>query len=317
MTPATRLPNLLLLLSTILFVAATAKADTDSQAAGGQLVIVSESNCPSAEAVREALAGLRPGEEWPALSVTIRATLPMVEVEIGPQKTAPRQLIIGPDCAERATAVALVISTWTGDLPIEAAGTPVLRPATSASPLAKEPETVIAKSDSRKSEIGVGLLATTVGGIAPGGRLEFAQMKRGNGFGWQTDMTIPAARHVNVGGGSTRWMRLSAGIALDARWATGRFFLDGQLGGVAALTYAWGQGYVANQSDRSPTWGLDAAIRAGLPWGRSRLWLDLRAVRWLREQTVQIDPATTGIASTVSLPSWDAQGSIGISYIFQ
>jgi hypothetical protein len=112
-------------------------------------------------------------------------------------------------------------------------------------------------------------------------------------------------------------MRVSAGAALDARWAMRRFFLDGEVGGVAALTYAWGQGYVANQSDWSPTWGLGAGIRAGAPWGRIRLWLDLRAVRWLREQSVQIDPVTTGMATAANLPSWDAQGAIGISYVFQ
>jgi hypothetical protein len=96
-----------------------------------------------------------------------------------------------------------------------------------------------------------------------------------------------------------------------------RFFLDGELGGVAALTYAWGQGYATNQSDWSPTWGLGAGIRAGILWGRTRLWLDLRVVRWLREQSVQIDPVTTGTATAANLPSWDAQAAIGISYAFQ
>jgi hypothetical protein len=86
---------------------------------------------------------------------------------------------------------------------------------------------------------------------------------------------------------------------------------------VAALTYAWGQGYVANQSDWSPTWGLVAGIRAGVPWGRIRLWIDTRALKWLREQSVQIDPITTGTPIATQLPSWDAQGVIGISYIFQ
>ena len=112
-------------------------------------------------------------------------------------------------------------------------------------------------------------------------------------------------------------MRISAGVALDARWAMRRLFLDGELGGVAALTYAWGQGYATNQSDWSPTWGLGAGIRAGILWGRTRLWLDLRVVRWLREQSVQIDPVTTGNATTTQLPSWDVQAAMGVSYIFQ
>jgi hypothetical protein len=302
-----------------IFVVGKAEAGPDVPPADGVLVIVSDSNCPSAEAVREALVGLRPVGQWPALSVAIRATSQLLVVEIGPQKTNPRQLALGPDCAARATAVALVISTWTGDLPVEAAGTPILQP---AAPIPqpsqdKKPKTVIPRSDARQGEIGAGVLAATAGGIVPGGRLEFGRMRRGSGLGWQVDLTIPAAREVAIGGGTTRWMRVSAGVGLDARWAMRRLFLDGELGGVAGLTYAWGQGYIANQSDWSPTWGLAAGMRAGVPWGRTRIWIDMRAVRWLREQSVQIDPVTTGTATAANLPSWDAQAAIGISYVFQ
>ena len=325
--PAPRVrPLVLSVVLAAIFVARTAEAGPDVPPADGALAIVSDSNCPSGEAVREALVDLRPVGQWPALSVAIRATSQTLVVEIGPQKTNSRLLTVNPDCAARATAVALVISTWTGDLPVEAEGTPILQPAAPIpqpaahiiqSEPGKKPETVIGKTNPGQSEIGAGLLVAAVGGIAPGGRVEFGRMRRGSGFGWQVDLTIPAARQVNIGGGTTRWMRISAGVGIDARWAMRRFFLDGELGGVAALTYAWGQGYVANQSDWSPTWGLGAGIRAGMPWGRTRLWVDLRAVKWLREQSVQIDPVTTGTATTANLPSWDAQGSIGISYVLQ
>ena len=339
--PAPRVrPLVLSALLAAISVAGKAEADPDAHPAGGELAIVSDSNCPSAEAVREALVDLRPVGQWPALSVAIRATPEMLVVEIGPEKTNSRQLTVGPDCAARATAVALVFYTWTGDLPVEAEGTPILQPATPipqpatpilqptapvpqpAAPIlqpssGKQPEKPILKGNACQSEIGAGLLAATAGGIVPGGRVEFGRMRRGSGFGWQVDFTVPAARQVNIGGGTTRWMRISAGVGIDARWALRRFFLDGELGGVAGLTFAWGQGYATNQSDWSPTWGLGAGIRAGVPWGRTRLWLDLRAVKWLREQSVRIDPVTTGTPIAANLPSWDAQGAIGISYIFQ
>ena len=332
--PAPRVrPLVLSALLAAMLIAEIAKADPDTHPSGGELVMVSDSNCPSAEAVREALVDLRPAGQWPALSVAIHATSQMLVVEIGSQKTNSRQLAVGPDCAARASAVALVIYTWTGDLPIEAKGTPILQPAApilqAATPIlqpaaptiqsepGKKPEKPIPKGNAGQSEIGAGLLAATAGGIVPGGRVEFGRMRRGSGFGWQVDFTVPAGRQVNIGGGTTRWMRISAGVALDARWAMRRFFLDGELGGVAALTYAWGQGYAANQSDWSPTWGLAACMRAGIIWGRTRLWIDMRAVKWLREQSVQIDPVTTGTATTANLPSWDGQAAIGISYVFQ
>ena len=301
----------------VTFVAAKAKADVP--VGGRGLVIVSDSDCPSGEAVRKALLALHPAEEWPALSAAIHATEQMLAVEIGPPKTNPRQLAVGPDCATRATAVALVITTWTGALPVEAAGTPVLQaPAVVIQPPAeKKSVEVILKTDARHSEIGAGVLAAIAGGIVPGIRLEFGRMRPGSGLGWQVDVAVPAAREVNVGDGTTRWTRVSAGAGLVARWATRRLFFDGQVDGVAALTYAWGQGYMANQSDRSPTWGLAAGMRAGVPWGRVRIWIDMRALKWLREQSVQIDPVTTGNATSTQLPSWDAQGAVGISYIFQ
>jgi hypothetical protein len=317
--PAPRVrPLVLSAMLAAIFFAGKAEAGPDVPPAEGALVIVSDSNCPSAEAVREALVGLRPVGQWFALSVAIRATPQMLVVEIGPQKTNQRLLTVGPDCANRASAVALVISTWTADLPVEAEGTPILQPAALSlqpSP-GKQPEKLIPKS-AGQSEIGAGLLAATAGGIVPGGRVEFGRMRRGSGLGWQVDLTVPAARQVSIGGGTTRWMRISAGVALDARWAMRRFFLDGELGGAAALTYAWGQGYATNQSDWSPTWGLAAGIRAGMPWGRTRLWIDIRTVKWLREQSVHIDPVTTGTAAIVNLPSWDAQAAVGISYVFQ
>jgi hypothetical protein len=303
----------------VTFVAEKGKADSDVPAGGRGLVIVSGSDCPSGEAVRNALLALRPVEEWPALSVAIREFPQMLVIEIGPHKTNPRQLAVGLDCATRATAVALVITAWTGDLPVEAAGTPVLQPPAVVvqPPPGTKPEEVFRKTGARHTEIGAGLLAASVGGIVPGIRVEFGHMRRGSGLGWQVDVTAPAARQVNVGDGTTRWTRISAGAALDAHWAMRSFFLDGALGGVAALTYAWGQGYVANQSDWSPTWGLVVGMRAGVPWGRARIWIEMRGLKWLREQSVQIDPVSTGNATTTRLPSWDAQGAIGISYIFQ
>ena len=180
-------------LSAILAVG-SAEAGSEVPATDGALVIVSDSGCPSAEAVRDALVGLRPVEQWPALSVAIRATPQTLVVEIGREKMIPRQLALGPDCAARATDVALVISAWTGDLPVETAGTPVLQPATPIlQPLQdKEPETMIPKSDARQSEISAGLLAATAGGIAPGGRLEFGRIRSGSGLGWQLDsLTVP------------------------------------------------------------------------------------------------------------------------------
>jgi hypothetical protein len=306
----------------VVFVTGTAKAEAPPQAPGDQLVITSDSNCPSAEAVRQTLGGLLPVDEWPSFSVKIRSASRMLEVAIGSQNTPPRQIEIGPDCVARATAVALMISTWTGDLPVEAAGTPILAP---PAPPPALPEPAIAPPPvqqpevprHRQNEIGAGLLVSSVGGVVPGGRVEWARMRPENGLGWRIDASVPAARESQVGGGKTRWMRYCAGVALAARWTKGSLSLDGDFAAMAALTYAWGKGYAVSQSDWSPTWGLAAGLRAGLPLGLIRLWLDVRAITWLREQNVRISPQTTGATTTLDLPTWDAQAAVGLSILFQ
>jgi len=202
--------------------------------------------------------------------------------------------------------------------PGRGAGTPVLQPsAVVLQPsAAKESARAAPKAEARQSEIGAGLLAATAGGIVPGGRVEFGRMRRGSGLGWQVDLTVPAARGVTSGAAQPAGCAFLPGCTRrplgDAKVLPRR-----GIGRCGRADLRWGQGYATNQSDWSPTWGLGAGIRAGVPWGRTRLWLDLRAVKWLREQSVRIDPVTTGTATTANLPSWDAQGSIGISYIFQ
>src|ERR1035437_7414739 len=118
-----------------MLVAGTANAETDANSVASQLAIASDSFCPSADAVREALLDLRPAEEWPSTTVAIHAQEQLLSVELGSLDSIQRQLAVGPDCAARATTVALVIATWMNDLPAEVAGTPILR-----SPIILAPE---------------------------------------------------------------------------------------------------------------------------------------------------------------------------------
>ena len=94
---------------------------------GSQLVMEGDLLCPAEEAVRQALAQLRPPAEWPADLVVIRSSLQQLSIDLGRARPSQRQLAMEPDCQARATAAALVIATWMNDLPAEVTGTPVLR----------------------------------------------------------------------------------------------------------------------------------------------------------------------------------------------
>jgi hypothetical protein len=67
--------------------------------------------------------------------------------------------------------------------------------------------------------------------------------------------------------------------------------------------------------DRSMTWGPVAGARVGIPWGRFRLWTDLRVRRWLHSESVQIDSTSSANGTDAALPSWEGQWSLGVSYV--
>jgi hypothetical protein len=285
-------------------------ANPGTTMADARLVIASDSSCPTVEAVREALGGLRPAAEWPATIVVIRTTDQLVSIDLGARGQGERQLAIGPDCAARATSAALVIATWMNDLPAEVAGPPVLRPQ-----VVTKPAPLPVPRNPAVHELGASISVGASGGLAPGLRAEFIRMRAERGLGWQASIALHAPRELSVGTGETHWMRATASMALHARHASRRVLLAAELGAVGAYTAAWGSGYAEDRTDQSLTWGLAAAVRAGIPWGRFRLWTDLRACRWLYQQGVQIDSATPGDNDKALLPAWDGQWSLGMGYV--
>jgi hypothetical protein len=277
---------------------------------GGELVIVSDSSCPSPEAVQKALASLRPAADWPATVVEIRAGDQSLAIDLGSSGTLQRQLAVGPDCSARATSAALVIATWMDDLPATVTGAPILRALDEPTPAPPPPPPHVPAYQ----EIGAAL-STDLTGWAPGGKAEFIRMRAEQDLGLQASIGLAAPREVWVGNGITRWMRTTAAVALHARHTLGRPFVAADLGLAIAYTAAWGTSYAVNRSDRAVTWGPVAGARAGIPWGRLRLWTDVRVCRWFPGDSVQIDSGASTSSASAILPSWEGQWSFGISYV--
>jgi len=300
------MPNLLVLL--LLAQSPSDAPATDSP--DGELVITSDSPCPSADSVRQALTTLRPAADWPDTTVAIRAadqslTIDLGSQDLGSQDTHQRRLAAGLDCAARAMSAALVIATWMDDLPDEVTGAPILR-AKAPPPLSSGPA---------YQEIGVGLSTAVPGAWAPGGHAEFIRMRAEQDLGWQASIGLFAPRDIWVGNGVTHWMRATAAATVHARHRSKRPFAAADLGLALSFAAAWGTGYAENRSDRSVTWGPVAGIRAGIPWGRVRLWTDLRGWRWFHSESVQIDSTSSNNSTSAALPTWEGQWSLGVSYV--
>jgi hypothetical protein len=284
-------------------------------AAHDPLAIESDSSCPSADAVRAALVGLRPVEDWPPARVFIAAQDQSLLVSMGSPATTQRRLNVEPDCDARAATVALVIATWLGELPAEAVVAPVSAespPMVRGEALSSAPDPGPPTQSSRRREVGAGVLAETGSGLSPGLRLEVLGLVGQGIFGWQASLVLPAARELTVGPGRTTFRRTSASASLLGRRVAGKLFLSADAGAALGYTSASGSDYQENQTDKSLTYGLLAGLRGGVLWGRARLWIDGRLFRWLYGQTVEVD----GLASTAVLPSWDLQCAVGASYAF-
>ena len=283
---------------------------------GPALVLESDSECPSAQAVRAALVGLRSVEsvdDWPPAKVAIFATEQFLRVELGGSRT--RQLAVGTGCTTRAATVALIVATWLGEFPVDVANSPILRPLPQPTPQAVSQPLSLPRPPSQQ-EIGAALLTTLNGGMAPGVRLEYARLRRAGRLGWQASLAWPAPREVAVAGGKTLFTRVAASVAVRGGLPLRRFWLSGDAGVAAAYTRAWGSGYDTNQGDQSLTYGVTAGLRGGLPWRRFRIWTGVRIFRWLYGQSVQVDSDDAGSSTIASLPMWDVQWALGASYVF-
>ena len=286
-----------------------------------RLTITSDTTCPSGPAVVQALATLCPPVEWPSGTVRIQAEADMLIVELIADGSTQRQLRVADDCGVRATTVALVIATWSGELSSDAAGAPVLRgqvargkaSVRSSSEKSPAPSAFVASTTER--ELGAGLLLSVSGGVAPGVRIDFVQTRAPRGLGWQAGLALPAQRERTAAGVATSWTRVASSIALNGRITLRRFAISVDAGLVGAYTSTSGHGYAVDQGAQALTGGLVAGARLALPWRRLRIWTDVRATKWLFPQTVAVDSMAGDRVASVALPSSDFQWAVGLSYL--
>jgi hypothetical protein len=193
------------------------------------------------------------------------------------------------------------------ELPVEETGAPTLNASAVTSPPSA--------AAMAHYEMGAGLTAAFAGDWAPGLRAELVRRHGEDVFSWQASLDLVGPHDVPAGQRVTRWMRTVVAGGVQLRRAYERFFIAADLGLAGALTVAWGTGYTEDRSDSSFTWGPSAGARAGIPWGRFLLWLDLRGHWWARGDSVRIDSPSAAWVDDVALPSWTAQGSLGVSRV--
>ena len=296
--------------------------------------VESDSLCPSANAVREVLDHLGGRDVPRAALVTVRNRGDRLTVEFarsGDSDSETREVSVESDCELRAQAAAVVVASWLGILPGVALVVPSLavspveiryskivpfpppmpsRPSVEAHASAEVPR------ERHGSWLGIGLQGSAGGGLVPGLRVDFSREREGGGFafGWMASTLVTLPRSRSLDGGTSKWIRPAMGVAGIATWRSNRVQLSLDLGPLFGLTVAWGNGYPTTESDTSVTWGLTGGFRLQRLAKSSRFWLELRAIDWLRVESLQHEVLPSGPTGSAELPSVEGLLSLGWSF---
>jgi hypothetical protein len=267
--------------------------------------------------VVEALAALVPTAAWPSGTVRIKVAADRLVAELVSEGLTERQVHVEADCGLRATTAALIIATWTSELASDVAREPVLsgqgRDVRSQAPVTMPAFPV---TPARERELGAGVLLSFSGGIAPGVRIDFVTTRAPKGLGWQVGLALPARRERTAASMTASWTRASASLAINGRLPLRRLVASVDAGLAGAYTLASGHGYAIDQGQEGLTAGLVAGARVALPWRRIGIWTGVQATRWLFAQAIVVDLPANGGAAKTTLPSFDFQWAVGLSYRF-
>jgi hypothetical protein len=267
-----------------------ALAAADVAQAGFGLVIASDSDCPSAAAVRDQLASLKyPSPD--AGSVAVHADEAEVTVSFGAPagvSHGPRRLALASDCPRRASTVALLIATWLGQIPQGPAPSLTMEipppPSRPPRPARRPPPAPVPWV----SEAGVGVSGFAQRStLVPALRLELGRGPVSGGTGWQLSAVIPLPRsetqevpeHAVLS-----WMRPT--VMYDLRWRSPDppSAIDLDVGVGLGLAAVW------EKIGRSATgWaaGVNGAVRYNRSVGTFAPWLEMRSRLWFTRQKIQ------------------------------
>jgi hypothetical protein len=284
-----------------------------------------ETDCPSRDDVARELARLAPvapaaGEtDAPKTSAEIQRGPGGLSITLrGPDGDllARRTVAISGSCAELATAAAVVITAWQGDL------RPDLGPGLPEVPIAPQPgpaPTVIRRADvaaaasARPFEVGAAFLGSAVGrDLAPGLQVDAQAGRSGSGLGLRIAATVVGAHAIAVGAppGQSQWSRVGLGLGVRDRFWLGDLAIDARLGAVAGVVRVEGTGFNQNYTTYGFDPGLDAGIRVGPGTGRLAPFLEIGAAAWSGKSAVVL----AGMAAERTIPRFELGAAAGIRF---
>jgi hypothetical protein len=286
---------------------------SDSIATVDGVVIASDSSCPSAAAVHDALRALpHPGLLAVAAAVKTDEVLTVELTTSHRGGHALRRLPLDEDCGKRAETVALVIVSWAD------AGTaepPPLVVTDLISPFQRP-----AAPPASAWEAGAGVLSVSDSfGASPGLRLEVTRAPRQDGFGWRLAAMLAGSRQVREEGGVSHYTRNGLAFTPMAAVTEGRLRGEADVGAVLGLTHASGDRFASNRSESAALPGATMGARLGVRVSWVTLWVETRGVQWLRNQSLVVEregpqvEVVWGAGKRTALPDLEVHVAAGVS----
>lgn len=258
-----------------------------------------QSTCPSPDEVTSALAA-QPG---PADSGYVArlgvedGALRIDSVDAAGRAVRTRRLPGSASCAELATATAVIVATWVGELRAQPAVDVHLRPRPRPSKV--------------RWDLGAGFTAGLIGGsFSPGGILELQLAPRGFPLGARLALLGEAPRTLGVDAGSVKYARPMVELGPNVRLHPWRMLIDLHAELSLATLVLQGEGFSSTRRDFDADVGLGGGARAAIRVGPVAPFLGAQVVGWLRDQEVQV----SGLNGKSSLPRYELLLSIGVAF---
>jgi hypothetical protein len=282
-------------------------------AAEPTMTIKSDSTCPSAEAVDDALVELGVGDRGPSAFAKIHGTTPGLVIELGwPEGPTSeyRSLTVEGDCTARARAAAVVVAAWLGSLPTTTLSAPAVEPA--GAPTIAKPAASQAPSKARQWLLGLGFGAGASGDldVAPSLTVEATERLSGR-LGLAIAVGAAGPRQRSVGPGASHFVRSSMALMGRIFMPAGAVRVDFDVGLAGGLAVAWGSDYPTNDSQHAFDWGPVGGLRVLVGAGRLQPWVGARFMYWARSQRLRYDDLATGNVSAATVSPFEASLVLG------
>lgn len=279
--------------------------------------IVSHSNCPSSEAIKERVAGLVKNQGSDAARALIDVQRDVLRIELSSYGERPRVRTVPTEgsCADQAESVALVIAAWLDTFPMNELAVPMKLPPVETKPKAAHKNIPTVVPSSRQAWFGFGIQGTRDDQNSMVGlTAEILFLRLWKFFDVQVNLSMLWPREQPIGQGRAQLYEPTSVFALSTQIMRGAWFFMPTLGPSLGLLMVKGQDYDKNRTSFAWMWGANGGGRLARRVGKRSYWLGSNVTWWPTPPSIRsVVMGTTKTDKAQTLSYWEWQLTLGMS----